>query len=53
MVLLCADSHPRFEALVNRKADRKRKLYNGRIQCNYYQFFGPPPVKPVLETDAQ
>ncbi len=39
-------SHLRFEALVGRKADKKRKLYNGRIMCNYYQFFGPPPPKP-------
>lgn len=38
-------SHPRFEALVGRRADKKRKLYNGRIQCNYYQFYGPPPPK--------
>jgi putative N6-adenine-specific DNA methylase len=38
-------SHPRFEALVGRKADKKRKLYNGRILCNYYQFFGPPPPR--------
>lgn len=38
-------SHPRFEALVGRKADKKRKLFNGRIQCNYYQFYGPPPPK--------
>jgi putative N6-adenine-specific DNA methylase len=36
-------SHPGFERLFGRKADKKRKLYNGRIQCNYYQFFGPPP----------
>ena len=36
-------SHPRFEALFQRKADKKRKLYNGRIQCNYFQFFGPKP----------
>jgi putative N6-adenine-specific DNA methylase len=36
-------SHPRFEELFQRKADKKRKLYNGRIQCNYYQFFGPKP----------
>jgi putative N6-adenine-specific DNA methylase len=35
--------HPRFEELFLRKADKKRKLYNGRIQCNYYQFFGPKP----------
>lgn len=37
-------SHPRFEHLLSRQADKKRKLYNGRIQCNYYQFFGPKPV---------
>jgi len=36
-------SHPDFEALFGRRASRKRKLYNGRIQCNYYQFFGPHP----------
>lgn len=35
--------HPRFEYFFNRKADKRRKLYNGRIQCNYYQFFGPKP----------
>jgi len=39
-------SHPRFEALFGRKADKKRKLYNGRIMCNYFQFYGPPPPKP-------
>lgn len=38
-------SHPRFEALFGRRADKKRKLYNGRIMCNYYQFFGPPPPR--------
>lgn len=38
-------SYANFEKLVNRKADKKRKLYNGRIQCNYYQFFGPKPEK--------
>ncbi|HWQ76467.1 MAG TPA: class I SAM-dependent RNA methyltransferase [Syntrophomonas sp.] len=36
-------SHPRFEDFFQRKADKKRKLYNGRIQCTYYQFFGPKP----------
>ncbi len=36
-------SHPLFEKLFNRKADKRRKLYNGRIQCNYYQFYGPKP----------
>lgn len=36
-------SHPQFEKFFNRQADKKRKLYNGRIQCNYYQFYGPKP----------
>lgn len=39
-------SHPDFERLLGRRADKKRKLYNGRIQCNYYQFFGPRPLRP-------
>lgn len=28
-----------FEALFGRKADKRRKLYNGMIQCQYYQYF--------------
>lgn len=32
-----------LENLVGQKADRRRKLYNGRIQCTYYQFIGPRP----------
>lgn len=38
-------SHRGFERLSGRQADRKRKLYNGRIQCNYLQFHGPPPPR--------
>jgi 23S rRNA (guanine2445-N2)-methyltransferase / 23S rRNA (guanine2069-N7)-methyltransferase len=34
-------SYPRFEAIVAQKADRRRKLYNGRIECTYFQFHGP------------
>lgn len=42
-------SHPEFEKLFGRRADKKRKLYNGRLMCNYYQFFGPPPPKMSVE----
>ena len=28
-----------FERLLGSKADKKRKLYNGNIQCVYYQYF--------------
>jgi putative N6-adenine-specific DNA methylase len=38
-------SNSQFEKLFGRKADRRRKLYNGRIECTYYQFFGPPPPR--------
>ncbi len=36
-------SHPYFEELVGQEADRRRKLYNGRIECTYFQFHGPKP----------
>ena len=36
-------SHGRFERLVGRQADRRRKLYNGPLECYYYQFDGPQP----------
>ncbi len=38
-------SHPNFERIFGRRADRRRKLYNGRIECHYYQFYGPRPPK--------
>lgn len=36
-------SYPRFEQVVDREADRRRKLFNARIECTYYQFHGPRP----------
>ena len=34
-----------FENLFGRKADKKRKLFNGRIKTDYYQFEGPRPPR--------
>ena len=34
-------SHERFEWLYGRRADKVRRLYNGMIPCNLYQFFKP------------
>jgi len=31
-------SEPEFERYYGRRADKKRKLYNGMIQCNYYMY---------------
>ncbi|SDX39258.1 class I SAM-dependent RNA methyltransferase [Paenibacillus sp. CF384] len=39
-----------FEETIGRKADKKRKLFNGRIECTYYQYFGPLP--PRNKTDS-
>ncbi len=44
-------SCPRFEQLFGRRADKRRKLYNGRIECQYYQFPGPrPPRRNILNS---
>ena len=37
--------HPSFEKLFGKKADKRRKLFNGQLLCQYYQFLGPKPVK--------
>lgn len=38
-------SEEKFESLFGKKADKKRKLYNGRIKVDYYQFYGPRPPR--------
>jgi len=32
-----------FETEFGRKADRKRKLFNGNVKVNYYQYYGKKP----------
>ena len=34
-------SHPAFERYYGQRADKIRKLYNGMIPCNLYQYFRP------------
>lgn len=34
-------SHPQFERFFGRRADKKRRLYNGMIPCELYQYFRP------------
>lgn len=38
-------SYEEFEKYFGKKADKNRKLFNGRIQCYYYQYIGPKPPK--------
>lgn len=42
-------SHMGFEKIYGRPASKKRKLYNGRILCNYYMYKGPEPQKKTRE----
>ena len=34
-------SEPEFEHYFGKRADKKRKLYNGMIKCHYYMYLGP------------
>lgn len=38
-------SNSGFEKLFGRSATKRRKLYNGRIECQYYQYLGPRPPR--------
>ena len=38
-------SNENFETHFGKRADKKRKLYNGMIKCNIYQYFGKKPPK--------
>lgn len=38
-------SRPDLEDLVGQRATRRRKLYNGPLECTYYQFHGPRPPR--------
>lgn len=33
-----------FEKNIDYLSDKKRKLYNGRIEVDYYQYYGPDPL---------
>ena len=35
--IICSD--PDFERCFGKRADKKRKLYNGMLQCNLYMYF--------------
>ena len=41
--LFSITSNEGFENLFGRKADKKRKLYNGMIKCYFYQYFSQKP----------
>ncbi len=40
-------SEPEFEHYFGKRADKKRKLYNGMIKCDYYMYTGGDRKKPI------
>ena len=42
-------SEPEFEHYFGRRADKKRKLYNGMIKCDYYMYTGQDRKKPTAK----
>lgn len=40
-----------FERLFGRKADKKRKIYNGKLECNFYSMLAAPPKR--IQTENQ
>lgn len=38
-------SYEDTERYIGRRADKKRKIYNGMIKANFYQFMGPKPPR--------
>ena len=41
--ILASDEN--FENNFGRKADKRRKIYNGMIKCNIFQYYGKRPPK--------
>ena len=39
-------AYPYLERVFGQRATKRRKLYNGGIECQYYQYYGPRPPKP-------
>ncbi|TWT57143.1 Ribosomal RNA large subunit methyltransferase K/L [Thalassoglobus neptunius] len=42
-----------FEREFGKRADRRRKIFSGRIPCTYYQYLGPRPPQEANETDSE
>ena len=38
-------AHQQFEKLYGKNATKKRKLFNGQIRTDYYQYYGPRPPR--------
>jgi len=46
-------THQFPERLIGRRWDKSRKLYTGRLECHYFQFFGPRPPREPFQSVAK
>ncbi|WP_160149519.1 class I SAM-dependent methyltransferase [Roseiconus lacunae] len=46
-------SYQGFERVLGKSADRRRKLYNGKHENTFYQFYGPKPVVEQRQHDDE
>ncbi len=44
-------SYENFEKVFGKRADKKRKLFNGQLLCHYYQYNGPKPPKKLNQRE--
>ncbi len=45
-------SDPEFEFFYGSKSEKKRKLYNGRLQCNVYMYYSSKPKENPIHRSA-
>lgn len=46
-------SHRGFEKIFGREASKRRKLYNGNLEVQYYQYYGPRPPRIRRDTEEE
>jgi len=51
--LFVITSYDRFEKVVENRATRRRKLFNGRLECTYFQFLGPRPPRGFFDRSQE
>ena len=46
-------SYEQFEKIIDMKAEKNRKLYNGKLKCYYYQYMKNDLIKYIFEEERK
>ena len=46
-------AYPHLERVFGQRATKRRKLYNGNIECQYYQYYGPSRQNAALSRQSR